>query len=481
MADAIFFLPHNIVDLKHYKSYFTLSPPMGIAYLAAMLRKHKYSVKLVDLAHEFVRDFPAFLEFLKKENPELIGISLTTALFRPTINYAKQIKEILPDSFIVLGGPHPSAVGASLLEEINSADGLVVGEGDYAVLELMSELKKKNPNFKKVKGLSFREKSGRIYDGGRTDLIKDIDSLPFPAIDLFNLEKYKTPLNIMTSRGCPYFCKYCFKGLFGSIFRQRSPENVVDELAYYKERFPKLYKERPLPIGDDCFNLNMVRAKKICDLIVERKLQAKFVCGTGLRGDRLDEELVNKIKQIGTFFIFFGVESGDQEQMDYNGKSIDMEKLASGIDLVKKAGITTGACFIVDLPGTNEKTIQNTIKYMRRINVDKYNFSFATPYPGTELYKWIRTTPGVKILETSSDFDKDRPFFETPELSEEKSIDAFNRLVSVANKITLKKYLHPRRIINVISNMKRNPYPGYRKEKFKQLAYLLINKKIRRI
>ncbi len=455
--------------MEHSKKVWTSAPPLGLAYLASVLRENDHEVEIIDLSHSYA-NFSDFLDHLKLINPDIIGITIASALYQTTIPIIKKINSRCKDSFIVAGGPHPTAVKEEILEEVPEIDALVVGEGDFTLSELANNLE--NRNFSKIDGLIYRENNKIIVNKPRS-LIKNLDKLPFPARDLLPMEKYKF-LSIMTSRGCPHRCIYCDKSVFGRKFRARSPENVVDELELLTKQYPN--KTDRVDISDDAFNIDMNRAKEICDMIIDRKLDITFTFGNGIRADRVDKELLQKLKKAGCVGINYGIECPNDKILKNIGKNLTIEKIKNAVKLTKEVGIFVGGFFIVDLPGTTYKLVQENIRFMNEIKLDYHQFAFATPYPNTRMYEYVKNTPGVRILSEDLAKDKDLPFFETTEFSSEEKVQAFNDMLKARNKLMLKKYLS---VSQTIKDIKKVKNPLRIVNRINHILKLLINNKHR--
>jgi anaerobic magnesium-protoporphyrin IX monomethyl ester cyclase len=313
-------------------------------------------------------------------------------------------------------------------------DYIVIGEGEETFIELLKAIEKKS-DLSKVRGIAFR-KNGKAIMTKPRPLIEDLDSLPFPAYHLFpSLDKYnwyvphphKKGLGIMTSRGCPFNCIYCYKGLFGYKWRARSPENVVAEWEW-------LVKEvgvEEIAIYDDIFNLSMDRANKIYDLLIKKGLAIPHFFPNGIRAEYVDLPLLKKMKKAGCIRIAFGVETGSKRIMQAIDKRLDFDKVRKAFKLCDQLGIETTAFFVLGLPGETRETMQQTIDFAKELNPTFAQFTTLTPFVGTRVYDLIKKEG--KLLENwnvkfSSHFDKPKKFElgeVTPELLEEMKRKAY--------------------------------------------------------
>jgi len=186
---------------------------------------------------------------------------------------------------------------------------------------------------------------------------------------------------MITSRGCPYRCAYCSKPIFGSKFRAQSPERVVNEIAYYKERFG--IKE--IAFYDDVFTLNKKTAYTIADKIIEEGLKIHWICET--RVNLVDRELLRHIKQSGCYAIAYGIESASQEILDALDKDITLEQIEEAVRIAREVGLQAIGYFMIGSPGESPETIVDTIQFAKKLKLDFAQFAITTPFPGTRLYE----------------------------------------------------------------------------------------------
>lgn len=359
-------------------------PPLGIAYVAAVLRNESYEVRILDanLSKNQMLDIKrAVIDYA----PSIVGISALTSIMRVSLKIANLIKEINRDAKIVLGGVHPTLFPKDVAEE-KCVDYVVYGEGEETIVELIQAIeRKKEPE--NILGVAYKSEDQVIVNAPRP-LIKDLDRLPVPAYDLLPINKYyglqvsKTPFtSMMTSRGCPYSCIFCDAHVvFGKKYRFHSPERTLSEIEYLMNTF----NVKEVMFKDSEFTLNRERVETLCNLMIEEGLKVKWSCN-GKVG-RVDLSLLKNMKKAGCRLIQYGVESGDQEILDILKKQITVEQVRETFALSRKAGLKTVANFMVGNPGESNKSIEKTIKLAKEIKADYGNFGFIIPFPGTELY-----------------------------------------------------------------------------------------------
>lgn len=385
-------------------------PPLNIATLAGSLAKENIDVMVVDLN---VQNLIELRGTLKNFQPDYVGISVMTPSYNQLKPVIKEVRE-LTNAKVILGGPHISTYPEQTLKEIDT-DTIVIGEGDILLPYIINN---------NLECTIFRQKE-----------FLNLDEIPFPKWDVFKLNRYKAPKVVCrrrpvapmeTSRGCPFQCTYCNKNIFGCSFRPKSAERVVDEIEYnLKQGFKELH------IIDDGFSTDITRAKKICDLIIKSKLDFTWNIRSGMRADRCDEELLEKMKKAGCYRISFGVESGSQEILNLVKKGIKIETIKKTIKMAKKVGFETLAFFMLGIPGETEETMKQTIRFAKELDPYIVKPSIFKPMPGTPLFDEIKEKGLIKINDWSKySFDNAEPVFDHPTLKWEtiqKYYDKFYR------------------------------------------------------
>lgn len=416
-----------------------MQPSLGFGYLAATLMQEGIEVEVFDMRLNYtIKDLK---ERLAQSKPDAVGVTAYSVKFENTRNV---IDTIVDDGYtVVVGGPHVSACKTDILEK-TKADYAVMGEGEYTLIELLDFFEKGREDFENVDGLIWR-KDNEIIENKAREYIQDFDSVPFPAYEIFELDKYtfteERRLPIITSRGCPYRCVFCsVKLCMGNRFRARSPENVIKEIDHW-------YAQgwRQFDIQDDCFNFDMDRAKKILDLIIGRNYDIKILLGNGIRVDKTDEELVSKLKQAGCTYLQYGVETGDPDTLRKIRKGITLDQALNTLKITREAGIETSVNFIIGLPGETPDKAMNTIKFAEELEkkgelINVYNL---VPYPGTEAFTYAQEngTFAMPIEDYLSNitYGTDSPIFETPEFSLEQRKAILKKGLSISRRSWMKK------------------------------------------
>lgn len=370
----------SVYGLPHY-------PPLGIAYLATVLKEKGYLVEVLDMR------LPKYnLPYLKKKlgqfKPDLVGVSSTSFDFPGAVTVFRTVKKVSPKIITLNGGSHASVCPQKAMGE-KCLDYLIMGEGEETLPQLLKTISKKG-NLSKIKGLVYRNKRQNGLMMNPPELIKNLNSLPFPEWNLFSLDEYrvrgKLTLPVASSRGCPFGCIYCVSWrTHGKQFRVRTPENVVDEI----ERDIVNYGAQRISFLDDNLTLDKKRIIRICQLVVKKQLKFKWTCDQGIRADMVDKDLLAIMKKSGCQLVAIGVESASQEVLDLMGKGESLSAIRKAIKEAKSVGLIVKAFFIVGGPTDNLGRTKESIRFFKENNVDFPRFGMMTAYPGSPLWDWV--------------------------------------------------------------------------------------------
>jgi anaerobic magnesium-protoporphyrin IX monomethyl ester cyclase len=365
--------------------------PLGLLYLISVLRQRypgKYEIDYVeqalyDLTTEDIRKrFKAF-------NPDIVGFSAASMEAGETEEIARMVKSEKPECKTIMGGPHASVFYDWALKDAD-IDLVVIGEGEETFPELLETLERDEP-LDKVKGLAFM-REGKLIETEPRPFIEEVDSIPFPAWDLIDFKRYSVQITmngychstpwamIFTSRACPYKCAYCHC-IFGKKPRKRSVENVLAEI----ELLVNKYGVKELHIVDDIFNIDLARAKRICDEIVARGIKVKIAFPNGIRADMMDHELIHKLKTAGCYVITYAVETASPRLQKMLHKNLDLEYTRQVIEWTYEEGIIPQSFFMLGFPTETPEEIEMTIKYALETKLLRGWFFTVVVYPRTEL------------------------------------------------------------------------------------------------
>ncbi len=382
--DVVLINPYDENALKNALGFIT--PPMNLMYLASSLENESYSVKIID-DNLLEKGHKAVSQLVEKLNPQIVAVTATTSTIKSALKYLEPVKNILPNSLTVIGGPHATFLPFETLKNSENLDLVVMGEGEETMVDIAEHVSLENiSDLENVRGIVFKDpNTGNLKYTQPRHLIKDLDSLPFPARHLVPFKSYdatqKQSGEIITSRGCVYSCSYCSSSLImGKKFRSRSPDNVVDEI----EELIDKYQISDIGFTDDTFMLNKRRANDIADEIKARDLDLSFVASS--RVDRVNRSLLQNLKSSGMNTIYYGVESGSQRILDLMEKNITLKNAEDAVKIAKNVGLEVLTSFIMGYPGETEDDLNKTINFSIKLDPDYCQYSILTPFPGTKIY-----------------------------------------------------------------------------------------------
>jgi anaerobic magnesium-protoporphyrin IX monomethyl ester cyclase len=362
--------------------------PLGLGYLAAYLRPYGYEVKIFQpTANDFYDELQRTIDTFR---PSLVGISVMTPSYPNAVKLCEIIKNKDGKIRTIMGGHHVSAVKEEVLMQSPHTDFLAVGEGENTLLELLAALGARGSDFSSIPGLSWRDTNGKIVVNPPRGLIQDIDTLPFPARDLVDLDRFrvhsyidfgKKSATMITSRGCPYKCIFCSSWItMGARYRYRSVGNIMREIRELVE----IYHIDHLVFEDDTITLKRDRILELCEALIEMPNAPSWYCLS--RVDNLDFPLARKMKAAGCRMVNFGIESGSPEILKKIGKKINLQRAKEAVTACNQAGLRTQCTFIVGFPFDTATTMQMTLEAAIEIGPTIAIFFPLTPYPGTLVF-----------------------------------------------------------------------------------------------
>lgn len=365
------------------------SPSLGLLHLAAEVRQHGYTPRIIE-SDIFDLGIDEVVAEVEKDRPAYVGITLFTVGVWNGVLIAREIKKRLPGTVIIVGGPHISSMGKETMTRFREFDYAVNGEGEKVLMDLLTALESKG-DLMSVPGLIFRrgpfvnETSGRAVN-------RDLDELPMPAWDLlpdfphaYVPAIYDYPrgpvATIAASRGCPFHCKFCDTSTFGARVRYYSPKAVFEMMKHLKQT----YGVRHIMFVDDLFVASRLRVAELCKLLVESKLGMTWSCTS--RVDTIKPETLALMKQAGCWEISFGLETGSNELLKKMDKAAEVQKSEKALNWTAAAGIRSKGLFMLGYPGETPETIEQTKAFVRRVPMTIMNLTKFTPYPGSPIYR----------------------------------------------------------------------------------------------
>jgi magnesium-protoporphyrin IX monomethyl ester (oxidative) cyclase len=393
--------------------YSILTEPMGLACLDAYLQD-EFDVAILDL---FILDWRRLkrlgalyrrglddpgdiLRLIREQQPDVVGLTCNfTSYASDAYDVARLIREHLPALPIVIGGAHATMDAQGVLAANPAIDYVVRGEGEVTCKELLRALRDQRA-VADIAGISYRKADGTLAHNPKRPLLRDIRELPIPSRKKLQMERYlesnrealyftKTlPVaSIMTSRGCPYNCIFCStKVVWERHWRPRSPEQTLAEI----EALIRDYGIREFAIIDDQFIGDRERVRRICELIIEKKLNITLSIPSGASVWLADEALLRTMQQAGFYRLCFPVETGNETTLKFIRKPVNLAKAKATIQLANRLGFWTQGNFIIGFPYETREEIEETIRFAYRSGLDYVFFCVAKPYAGSDMYEIFR-------------------------------------------------------------------------------------------
>lgn len=387
------------------------TPPLGLLYLAAFLEKNGYSdVKVIDA--DIARlNWQDLKDLLIKEKPDIVGITGPSFVVPALIKTAEIVRNNLTNCLIIAGGFGPTKETEKVLKGTNQViDFVVMGEGEKTLLELVKKIESGSKDFKDINGLAYLDETNNLIITQAREVIKDLDSLPWPAYHLLypGFSKYggmhakykemgRPNATMIASRGCPHRCTFCSLGT--RMYRARNPKDIVAEMEFYKNKF----QVKSIQLYDDEFiGLSPKQSewiKEICDEIIKKGLHKSLAfLVQGRCSQFVDLETLKKMKEANFVWIWWGVESGSQKVLDSIKKDIKIENVIKDFALAKEANIKSLMFIMIGFPGEIPADIKLTAELIKKVKPDHIRIHIVTPYPGSELRKYLEEH---NLLETT--------------------------------------------------------------------------------
>jgi len=376
--------------------------PVGLAYLAAVLKEMGVHVSTL-MADACGIDIETAVQQIIADRPDVLAVSVATPAVNNTLKMVSKVKQALPNIRVVSGGPHATIFPDEMIN--NGMDVAVRGEGEQTIADLVRHYNGRM-DINMIDGISYRQ-NGRVIHSPDRKLLKNLDELPFPAWEFFPVKQYESvfkrarlSLPILTSRGCPGKCTFCYKGIFGSRFRIRSPESILGEVYYLKENF----KIEEFSIIDDCFTIHPKRAVAFCDLLIKNAVNIPWSLPAGIRVDTVSEELLKKLQAAGCYRVGFGIETGNADIMKSIKKGITLDQAQRAVSLSKKMGMECTANFMIGNLDETVDSVNDTIRFAIALDPDYAQFTRAIPFPGSEMYRTLKDQGNI-ITQNWDDYD----------------------------------------------------------------------------
>jgi len=367
-------------------------PSIGLAYIGAVLRNNGINVKILDAYAEETK-IQDIVQVVTNNQIDLIGISVLTTSADLVEEIVHTLRKEAPSVIVVLGNVHASIFAENILLR-DGADIIVHNEGEYTMLDIVQALEKESP-LNEIDGISFKQ-DGKIIHTKSREFISDLDQLPYPAWDLYDIKKYQTDprtevkdtlfrYQILATRGCPNQCTFCSsrsaKSL-GTKYRMRKPKAIVDEIEHLYLNFGA----RTILFMDLAFPLVKEHAMAVCQEIIDRGYHKKITWSSECRVKPIDQEMLEKMRESGCIRVNFGIESGQDRILKMIKKGINTTDVRKAVTLANNAGIEVDGLFMIGLPTETPEDIKKTIDFAICLDIRYATFNVFVPFPGSELF-----------------------------------------------------------------------------------------------
>jgi len=401
-----YFIQEDEKEQKIMKPY----PPLGILYISAWLDKCGIENEVFDTTFSTKKHQQTYLLV---EKPAILALYANLMTKVNVIETMQFVREHLPETTIVLGGPDVRYN----LEHYLKAGGhvAVIGEGEETMRELVEAIQAGNQtDFSQIDGVGFMLE-GKLVQTKERSRIRPVDDLPFPNRHKIDIQKYldtwktyhgQQSMTMSTQRGCPYTCKWCSTAVYGQSYRRRSPAKVVEELKHLKET----YQPESIWFVDDVFTVSHKWLAAFAEEVQKEDAIIPFECIS--RADRLNEEVIDLLKAAGCFRVWIGAESGSQKVIDLMDRRVDVNQVRDMIRMTRQKGMEAGTFIMLGYPGETEEDIRETVKHLKESNPDHFTITIAYPIKGTRLYGEVEAIQ-TKSLDWTKTTDRDRDFERT--------------------------------------------------------------------
>jgi anaerobic magnesium-protoporphyrin IX monomethyl ester cyclase len=411
---CLFINPRRSIERKNIWSVVnSITPPLGLAALSSVLEEHGFVSDIID-AEALDLSVSEILDRID-QTIDIVGLTATTPEIDSVIVLARTIRERFPRITILFGGVH-----ATIFHEALVADGIgdmvVRGEGEAAILAIaQQQLRETIPN------LTWRASDGHVVVNPQGSAYVDLNTVPFPAYHKLPMNRYHSALGaakrspsigIITSRGCPGTCTFCYSGMFGSRIRFMSAERVLELILLLKQR----YGIREVSFYDDTFTASRKRIEALCGLLIVQKVNISWSCFA--RVDTVDLDLLTLMKKAGCHQVGFGFESADEGILKTINKRFNTSRVLQAVSWMKTAGMDIRGAFMIGNIGETEDSIKRTIAYSNNLGIQYAIYNITTPFPGTELYRDAQERSLVKHTQWSL-YDLSHAILELPTVSSE--------------------------------------------------------------
>lgn len=449
--DVLLLKPHSMVS--------NVLPPIGLGYLSKMLKKNAIETKIFHCVKDNI-DILEIINYIKKEKVKIVGVTMCSNDHYWLLNFVKELGA-MHDISLVVGGPHATGLGKRLMGLIPRIDFIIRTEGENAFPQLASYLLNQNvteSGLAAIPNLVWRCADGEVRENP-IELPDDLDALGRPDWEQMHPREYSKfsphggfaksfPVaQLITSRGCPYSCRYCASYVMnGKKIRLRSPDSIVDEIEY----LIKDHGVTEIHIEDDNFTFYKDHVVNLCTAIRNKNIKINLGLPNGVRLDKLDEDILKELKSAGFYFFSVGIESGSPSILKKMNKVLNLETVLEKISLIKKYNFRVKGFFMLGYPGETKDDIIKTINYAKSLELDQAFFGVYIPLPGTVEFKKLEEEGTIDINKCNwQDYYTGR-FSQPPHIPKGMTHEELNNFLSLAYK---KFYYRPKIIIKMLNDI----------------------------
>ncbi len=385
----------NILLMIPINRSYTITPSLGLGYLASVLRRDNSITILHCIKEKF--SFNDFKRYLDENRFDLIGIQMMSYDLLPTKTHLEIIRSSkCRDCLVVVGGPHPSGTPEGTLNFLEKADFAFKGEAEIGLNDFVRLAKNRNlseDNLSNVSGLAWRKDNNIIVN--EVEYIDNLDSIPFPAWDIIKPQNYPPAphgaffkslpaVPIIITRGCPFNCTFCAgKCITGNRVRKRSGNNVIEEIKWLIKDFG-IYE---FMIEDENFTLHKNLVFEFCQALIKNRLNINWSCSSGIRLDTLDSGMLKAMEKSGCHSLSVGIEFGSQRVLNLTRKNFTLQTIKEKIARIRNTGIKITGFFMMGMPTETEEEMRQTIKFSKEVDIDRAQFNNFMPLPGSPIYE----------------------------------------------------------------------------------------------
>ena len=432
------------------------SPNLSLSFLYHWLKMKfadRVDIRTIEQVNYNI-PFEDMPEVIRTFDPHLVGITSSTFNLLGAYRIARTVKETSPECTTVLGGAHATVLPVHTLKECGDIDICVCGEGELTMEELVEHLMSggSTDEMRRIKGIAYRSDEGRVVQTPSRPVIDDLDILPHPTYEEYDMNridyrfcpitnKNEIYFSVFSSRGCVFKCAFCTPVL-PRKFRYRSPAKVIEEIRYLREKFGAevIYFE------DSCMSTNKNWFSKVCDDFISSGLSSEVRWGFETRVDLVEPELMRKAVRAGCIFVNFGLESGSDLVLKMNRKGFTKDTILKSLKITRESGVQIiHGSFILGLPYETSGTVEETMEFIDKVDLNMIPINVADVYPGTEFFRMVdrgdgglRWIPGQRMNWEA--YRRDTLMTEVNDLDKDRLLDYYRKILDKVERKTSIRY-----------------------------------------